>query len=694
MAQCKYNKHIAIIGNDFPEKLINKISSHFWELDDYDENDIYKRFESIDEFDSYIASKDYGTDEISYPKICFGISKIDKFKFGIHYNTINVNEESQNELENLIINESPHIPESKANKNEKIKTQENLKFFEYYKNSGYLMVMKLIYDYILQEVTNAPDAEINFSVIGLIYDYILKDKFHTFLSLLSFFIIISYSITFSINIYREINFRETKKKEYLKSMGVKERAFFFSSFIRSFNINLVHSFLGSLMVKLALKQSQYGYLLIIFFLFGLVIFSMTYFFQSFLQESRKGVILSLLCFCVMSFLYLPINSPEINKVIIYLFCILFPPTNLILGLNALYIFEKEFFYFNNNIKMDVAQITILQMILFFIISFFLYLILGYVISQLFCYKYGISKFSCSKKKVKQNYNNKILNNININKPSDDLISRTDKKSDFDNLSNIEEENIDDDEAVHHNPEKSKKKKELMVMTYDLMNTPETSPAYSKKIEYLKSSLLKDYNPNNKNLQGNRGNHENDFIKNEFETDLDNINELQEIRNRRRQGTKTMYNLNNVEEVINNNLNLSVIKNYLPEQESFLSESIEEMISDSSFISEAKSEKGEENKVKLKKGEYNKIKNDINKDSKLEIIEVQKYYGNEHILDGLSFTLFRNQIFTLLGENGAGKSTLISILSGLIGVSSGCIKYKINEEDIGADITTSAGIERF
>ena len=76
-------------------------------------------------------------------------------------------------MENLIINESPHIPESKANKNEKIKTQENLKFFEYYKNSGYLMVMKIIYDYILQEVTNDPDAEINFSVIGLIYDYIL-----------------------------------------------------------------------------------------------------------------------------------------------------------------------------------------------------------------------------------------------------------------------------------------------------------------------------------------------------------------------------------------------------------------------------------------------------------------------------------------------------------------------------------------
>ena len=48
LAQCEYNKHIAIIGNDFPEKLINKISSHFCELDNNAANDIYKNFESID----------------------------------------------------------------------------------------------------------------------------------------------------------------------------------------------------------------------------------------------------------------------------------------------------------------------------------------------------------------------------------------------------------------------------------------------------------------------------------------------------------------------------------------------------------------------------------------------------------------------------------------------------------------------
>ena len=254
LAQCKINKHIAIIGKDFPEKLLNKISSHFWELDNVDKNDFFKYFDTVEDFDNYITSKNYGTDEVLYPKICFGISKIDKFKFGIHYNTINVDNENTNEIENLLLKESPHIPESKSNKNDKIKIHENLKFFDFYKTSGYLMVMKLISDYILEEITESPNAEINYSVIGMIYDYILKDSFHKFLSLLGFFLIISYSIIFSINLYREIHFRETKKKEYLKSMGMKERVFFLSSFIRSFLINLIHSLLGALIINLVLKH--------------------------------------------------------------------------------------------------------------------------------------------------------------------------------------------------------------------------------------------------------------------------------------------------------------------------------------------------------------------------------------------------------------------------------------------------------
>ena len=194
LKQCKYAKHIALIGQDFPEPLIDKIYSHFWEFDDeYDENNIFKPFDTVEDFEEYISSKYYDTDEVNYPKICFGISKIDKFIFGIHYDTVNVDEKNSSEIEGLLINQYPRIPEFKSNKREKIKIQENLDSFTYYKNSGYLMIMKLIYDYILEEVTGNPDSEINFSIIPMIFDKIIENEFHRYLFLLGFFIIVGYS---------------------------------------------------------------------------------------------------------------------------------------------------------------------------------------------------------------------------------------------------------------------------------------------------------------------------------------------------------------------------------------------------------------------------------------------------------------------------------------------------------------------
>ena len=667
IGQCKLLKHIAIIGKNFPQKLKDKITSHFWELElnESDENNTYVYFDSVQDFDNYISSKEYGTDDNVYPKICFGVSKIDEFKFGIHYNTINIDNEESNEAEKFFNELSPHIPESKSNKNDKIKIQENLKFFEYYKNSGYLMILKLISDYILQEITDSPEAEINFSVIPMIYDFIIKDYFHKFLYLLGFFIIISYSIIFSINIYKEISFRETKKKEYLKSMGMKERVFFISSFIKCFLINVFHSLLGALIIKSTLKYSQYIYLVIILFLFGLVIFSMTYFFQSFLQESRKGVILSLLCYCVMSFLYLPINSPMINKPIIYLFCILFPPTNLLLGFDVFYIFEKEFVYFNGNINIDVSQITILQMIYFFIFSFFLYLLVGYIITQFYCYEYGTKKNLCCKK-------NHINNKIEINKKKDD-----------NNILN----NDNDDNDDEHKPIK-KRIKSLKVMGFDLMNTPLETQAYHQKVECIKNSFNELDRDKKSVLPDINMISNEDFIKDELEMDFNINKDIQEIRCKRRGIQNSMSNIKSNEYFINNNLKVSEIKHHFNKnKDSFMTKSLQEELSEDSFFSEIKLDE--------EKDEYNKIKDEINPGARLEIKQLKKYYSKDnYILNGLSFTLYENEIYALLGENGTGKSTFISILSGLIKASGGEIRYKINTkevEDIGSDITTPQGI---
>jgi len=65
---------------------------------------------------------------------------------------------------------------------------------------------------------------------------------------------------------------------------------------------------------------------------------------------------------------------------------------------------------------------------------------------------------------------------------------------------------------------------------------------------------------------------------------------------------------------------------------------------------------------------------------LEVNDLETHYGKIHALRGISFTVSKGQIVTLLGANGAGKSTTLRAISGLVKTSSGSIRYR------GKDIT--------
>jgi branched-chain amino acid transport system ATP-binding protein len=68
---------------------------------------------------------------------------------------------------------------------------------------------------------------------------------------------------------------------------------------------------------------------------------------------------------------------------------------------------------------------------------------------------------------------------------------------------------------------------------------------------------------------------------------------------------------------------------------------------------------------------------------LQIEGLHTYYGKVHALKGISLTVKRGQIVTLLGANGAGKSTTLRTISGLIRGSQGRISF------LGQNITTAA-----
>lgn len=60
------------------------------------------------------------------------------------------------------------------------------------------------------------------------------------------------------------------------------------------------------------------------------------------------------------------------------------------------------------------------------------------------------------------------------------------------------------------------------------------------------------------------------------------------------------------------------------------------------------------------------------DPVLSVSNLHKRYGETPAVDGVSFTVGRNEIVGLLGPNGAGKTTTINMVLGVLAPSAGCI----------------------
>lgn len=63
---------------------------------------------------------------------------------------------------------------------------------------------------------------------------------------------------------------------------------------------------------------------------------------------------------------------------------------------------------------------------------------------------------------------------------------------------------------------------------------------------------------------------------------------------------------------------------------------------------------------------------------IQVTDINKRYGKNHILNGVSFYAKKGECISIVGANGCGKSTLLGILSGAKKANSGSILY--NEKD--------------
>ncbi len=59
---------------------------------------------------------------------------------------------------------------------------------------------------------------------------------------------------------------------------------------------------------------------------------------------------------------------------------------------------------------------------------------------------------------------------------------------------------------------------------------------------------------------------------------------------------------------------------------------------------------------------------------LEVENIHSYYGNIHALKGISLTVDKGEIVTLIGANGAGKSTTLRSICGLMKPHDGFVRF--------------------
>jgi len=63
---------------------------------------------------------------------------------------------------------------------------------------------------------------------------------------------------------------------------------------------------------------------------------------------------------------------------------------------------------------------------------------------------------------------------------------------------------------------------------------------------------------------------------------------------------------------------------------------------------------------------------------LEVRDLNAWYGESHILQGVDFDVPEGEVVTLLGRNGAGKTTTMKSIMGLVPRRSGSIRFKGTE----------------
>src|SRR5512140_2626983 len=77
---------------------------------------------------------------------------------------------------------------------------------------------------------------------------------------------------------------------------------------------------------------------------------------------------------------------------------------------------------------------------------------------------------------------------------------------------------------------------------------------------------------------------------------------------------------------------------------------------------------------------------------IEVNELQRTFGEQKAVDGITFRVEPGEVFGLLGPNGAGKTTTVRLLNGILPPSAGTARvFGLDPVSDGAKIRQKTGV---
>ena len=378
-----YNRfHIALVGFEPDSKLGKIIKTRLApEAEGLNRIYYYDYFEDIEALNKYITDVNYGKPE--KPTICFGIyfkkKKEKDYTVSLHY------------FNDFISHGIEDVPNNLKEPNEEMQMGPNMNDIIKYSNDGYIQMMNIIANYILKDTYN-DNAFINYGFAVQKYDSYKFNEFATFAGIyFTFFVVLSYLCPLILYVLKMVIEKESRSKEVMKIMGMNEGTYFLSYFVEFFIINIFYAFAVGAISLLMFDKIPYLYFVLYLWLFGLNIFALAFFCQSFMDTTRLALIVSCLIYCLMLFVSAAVYDENVKKSIKTLSALL-PPVNLLLGAFTIGQFQSMFYKFHSkDVNKNYLNYSLETCYIMFTADFFIYLFLGFYLQNVIPHEYGVAK---------------------------------------------------------------------------------------------------------------------------------------------------------------------------------------------------------------------------------------------------------------------------------------------------------------